>query len=239
MARSWRSSSAPSRRRRSTGSSTRSLPSEADGLVAAGDEASLRRAVELEPTRADAAVPLARILHGRGELDEALRLLARVPGQLRRRRPGRADRAGAGRPDAELAPALAALDGGDHERALDLLLAALPAADGARDEIRRVIVGHARRARRRASARPRGPPPAGRRAVLSAAQTARAELLRARVADAAPVRPRGLPAAAPGAAAPNRRSRSPATGPTCSTRADRLRPASAPVCGSRSRRGGP
>ena len=38
------------------------LPSEADGLVALGDEESLRRAVELEPSRADAAVPLARIL---------------------------------------------------------------------------------------------------------------------------------------------------------------------------------
>src|ERR1700760_4314074 len=45
------------------------LPSEADGLVAQGDEASLRRAVELEPSRADAAVPLARILHSRGDAD--------------------------------------------------------------------------------------------------------------------------------------------------------------------------
>ena len=34
---------------------------------------SLRRAVELEPSRADAAVPLARLLHARGERDEALR----------------------------------------------------------------------------------------------------------------------------------------------------------------------
>ena len=36
------------------------VPSEAERLVAAGDEASLRRALELEPSRADAAVPLAR-----------------------------------------------------------------------------------------------------------------------------------------------------------------------------------
>src|SRR3954466_14890303 len=48
------------------------VPSEADALVAAGDEASLRRAVELEPTRADAAVPLARTLLARGDTDEAL-----------------------------------------------------------------------------------------------------------------------------------------------------------------------
>ena len=41
----------------------------------------------------------------------------------------------------ELADAFAALDDGDHERGLDLLLNALPSADGARDDIRRVIVG--------------------------------------------------------------------------------------------------
>ena len=69
------------------------LPSEADALVELGDEASLRRAHELEPARADAAVPLARILKDRGDTDEALAVLARVPGQLRRRRPGRAHRA--------------------------------------------------------------------------------------------------------------------------------------------------
>src|SRR5436305_10510779 len=58
------------------------LPSEADALVANGDEASLRRAHELEPTRADAAVPLARILYDRGETDEALQVLGRVPGSF-------------------------------------------------------------------------------------------------------------------------------------------------------------
>src|SRR5579864_1267012 len=44
------------------------VPSEAELLAAAGDEASLRAALELEPARADAAVPLARILIGRAEL---------------------------------------------------------------------------------------------------------------------------------------------------------------------------
>src|SRR3954463_4704320 len=48
------------------------LPSEADGLVAAGGEANLRRALELEPARADAAVALARLV----DRDEALELLA-------------------------------------------------------------------------------------------------------------------------------------------------------------------
>ena len=51
----------------------RLVPSEADALVAAGDEASLRRALELEPGRADAAAALAEELHARGETDEALR----------------------------------------------------------------------------------------------------------------------------------------------------------------------
>src|SRR5262249_29701252 len=42
------------------------VPTEADGLVAKGDEVSLRRAVELDSARADAVVPLARLLHARG-----------------------------------------------------------------------------------------------------------------------------------------------------------------------------
>ncbi len=117
------------------------VPSEADGLVAAGDEASLRRAVELEPARADAAVPLARILHGRGELDEALRLVRAVPGSFQA--DGLAARIELERDDPapELAEALTALDGDDPERALDLLLQALPSSDGHRDDVRRVIVG--------------------------------------------------------------------------------------------------
>src|SRR3954462_9083061 len=42
------------------------LPSEADGLVEPGDEQALRRALELEPGRADAALALARLLADRG-----------------------------------------------------------------------------------------------------------------------------------------------------------------------------
>ncbi len=54
-------------------------PSEADTLVAAGDEASLRRALELEPDHAGATEGLARLLIDRGEAAEALALLARLP----------------------------------------------------------------------------------------------------------------------------------------------------------------
>jgi putative thioredoxin len=123
------------------------LPSEADGLVQNGDEDSLRRAHELEPTRADAAVPLARILKDRGETDEALTVLARVPGSFAAdglaARIGleSAARSAAEPPVPDLSEAFAALDAGEEERALDLLLEALPNADGARDDVRRVLVG--------------------------------------------------------------------------------------------------
>jgi putative thioredoxin len=53
--------------------------SEADTLVAAGDEASLRRALELEAGHQQATEGLARILIDRGEAADALALLARVP----------------------------------------------------------------------------------------------------------------------------------------------------------------
>lgn len=116
------------------------LPSEADLLAAQGDEASLRQALALEPTRADAAVPLAKLLDARGELDEALAVLAPVTGSftadgLR----ARIELERGDQPD--LATAFAALDGGDADSALDELLGALPAAGDARDTVRRAIVG--------------------------------------------------------------------------------------------------
>jgi putative thioredoxin len=117
------------------------VPSEADELVALGDEESLRRAVVLEPARADAVVPLARILHARGDNQGALALLKEVAGSFAA--DGLAARitleqAG---PSADLQQAFAALDAGDEERALDLLIGSLPNADGSRDDIRRVVVG--------------------------------------------------------------------------------------------------
>jgi len=48
-------------------------------LVAAGDEASLREALEVDPGNEDAVVALAELLVERGETEEALALLARVP----------------------------------------------------------------------------------------------------------------------------------------------------------------
>ncbi len=53
--------------------------SEADRLVEAGDEASIRRALELDPDHPAGVVALAELLAGRGETEEALALLARVP----------------------------------------------------------------------------------------------------------------------------------------------------------------
>jgi len=54
-------------------------PSEADQLVAAGDEASLRQALELQPDHPGAVAGLARLLLAAGDPDGALELLARVP----------------------------------------------------------------------------------------------------------------------------------------------------------------
>jgi putative thioredoxin len=116
------------------------LPSPVDGLVANGDEPSLREAVALEPSRADAAVPLAKLLLARGDADAALALVREVPGSFAA--DGLVARIALQQRDgSELADAFAALDGGETERALDLLLAALPSADGAKDDLRRIIVG--------------------------------------------------------------------------------------------------
>jgi putative thioredoxin len=54
-------------------------PSEADELVAVGDETSLRRALELEPDHPVGVVALARLLVSAGQSTEALELLARIP----------------------------------------------------------------------------------------------------------------------------------------------------------------
>jgi putative thioredoxin len=114
----------------------RLVPSEADALVAAGDEASLRRALELEPARVDAATELAKLLFADGRREEARELVERLPGfqaeglaaRLRLEEQG------------EDEEALRALDEGDVERALDLLIGAMPSADGRKDDLRRVVV---------------------------------------------------------------------------------------------------
>ena len=115
------------------------VPSEAERLASAGDEASLRRALELEPTRADAAVPLARLLLARGDREEALQIAERVPGNFQAE--GLAARIRLeDRGEPELSRAWQALDAGDHQQAVDVLIEALPDADGAKDDIRQAVV---------------------------------------------------------------------------------------------------
>jgi putative thioredoxin len=115
------------------------LPSEADALVESGDEAALRKALELEPGRADAAVPLARILHERGETEEALELLGNVAGSFAADGLAARIRLEA---EPELREAFAALDAGETERGLDTLIGAIPAnGDDRREDLRRVVVG--------------------------------------------------------------------------------------------------
>jgi putative thioredoxin len=68
-------------------------------LVAAGDEASLRQALELAPGDEDAVVGLAELLAERGESEEALALLARIPETERVRRVAALARVGDGPTD--------------------------------------------------------------------------------------------------------------------------------------------
>jgi putative thioredoxin len=114
------------------------VPSEVDRLVAAGDEDSLRRAVEIDAMRADAAVPLARLLLARGELDSAESLLDELPAGFEA--DGLKARVELAR-NGEHADAFAAIDRGAGEEALDLLLAAVAAAGEQQEAVRLVIVG--------------------------------------------------------------------------------------------------
>jgi putative thioredoxin len=118
------------------------VPTEADALMAKGDEPSLRRALELEPSRTDARAALARLLLERGEKAEVGALLEGVPGDFAAEGLGARLRLEA---DPELGPelaeAFAALDAGETERGLDRLLDAMAEAGERRDDLRRVVVG--------------------------------------------------------------------------------------------------
>jgi putative thioredoxin len=121
------------------------VPSEADELAergaAEGDEAALRRALELDPRHAEAKQALGRLLLRRGDAEAALELLEPATGDfvidgLAAR--GRLLLAG----EEELRPAFEAWDAGDHARALELMQDALAAAvdPDRRDVVRRLMV---------------------------------------------------------------------------------------------------
>jgi len=117
------------------------LPSRADELVAAGDEESLREAIEAEPGHVAARVALGRLLMGQGRSGEVANVVAPVEfapaaaGLLARLR-----LASAGTPD--VAAGLAAHDRGDMEAALTHLLDAVTTATGdLREDLRATIVG--------------------------------------------------------------------------------------------------
>jgi putative thioredoxin len=95
---------------------------EVDRLIAAGDEASLRTAVELEPANPKAIVALAEILVGSNRGEEALQLLARLPETAETRRVAALARVG----DVE--------DAGEIEQQLDALLPKVKADDAARQQ---------------------------------------------------------------------------------------------------------
>jgi putative thioredoxin len=99
---------------------------DADRLVAAGDEASLRKALEDDPDHEGAVVALAELLTERGDADEALQLLARIPETAETRRVAAIARLGD--------EAAAAGSNGEVETKLDGLLERVKDDDAARQE---------------------------------------------------------------------------------------------------------
>ncbi|HWD24569.1 MAG TPA: tetratricopeptide repeat protein, partial [Acidimicrobiales bacterium] len=100
--------------------------SEADQLVEAGDETSLRRALELVPDHPVAIVALAEILVERGDAEAALSLLEKIPESQETRRVAAL---------ARLSRAGSSIDpGGDVESRLDRLLEIAKEDEGARQE---------------------------------------------------------------------------------------------------------
>lgn len=90
-------------------------------LIAAGDETSLRLALQLEPANEDAIVALAELLIAAGTVDEALGLLARIPESDRTRRVAAMARLG-----------IEPLD--DHDATLTALLDRVRTDDDARQQ---------------------------------------------------------------------------------------------------------
>ena len=120
------------------------VPSEADELATSGEEADLRRALELEPAHPEARRSLGRLLLARGDTDEVIQLLEGAPGDfLADGLLARVELMRAGDLPGPLADAFEAWDRGDHAAALGGLQTAFAAdADPARrDLVRRVMVG--------------------------------------------------------------------------------------------------
>ena len=121
------------------------VPSEADRLAESGDEDDLRKALQLDPRNARAAIGLGRILLERGETDQALEALKHFPQDFVA--DGLAARAelsatGNGAAADELAGAFAAWDEGNPEEALEQLQTVLANEQDAdrKDQLRRVMV---------------------------------------------------------------------------------------------------
>ena len=94
----------------------------------------------LVPPPADTALPLARTLHQSGRAEAALEVLDAIHGNFAADGLAariRLEMAGA----LDLLPAFAALDAGQKEQALDVLIAAIRPGRRERDDIRRVVVG--------------------------------------------------------------------------------------------------
>jgi putative thioredoxin len=122
------------------------LPTRADRLAGAGDEASLRAAIEADPSHAAARAALGLLLVGRGDLAEAELVLnpvehdALAGGLLARIALQRS--VAAGTVDGTAREALTALDRGDREVALKELVATVRGESGdVRDLARRTAVG--------------------------------------------------------------------------------------------------
>jgi putative thioredoxin len=121
------------------------VPSEADRLAESGDEESLRKALELDPRHAQAAIGLGRLLLRRGDPEEARDVLRPFPHDfiadgLAARAELSASQNGAGVDD--LQAGFAAWDEGDTGEALERLQAALAAEQDPerKDLLRRVMV---------------------------------------------------------------------------------------------------
>jgi putative thioredoxin len=116
------------------------VPSEADELAGSGEEADLRRALELDAGHATARRELGKLLMRRGDTDEAVELLEGASGDFVAA--GLLARARLEREGAAPGEAFEAWDGGDYAGALERLQEALRAEPDAerRDLLRRVMV---------------------------------------------------------------------------------------------------